>query len=181
MYVFGILLVTLMIGGSKACSCLFEPNLEVRFCSHDYVILAFIIELVEPVSGNIQSLANDNIFTINQDPKTYKVCILQVYRPGDDRVKTGIANITTPSNSAACGVDLQEGKKYILGGSLTDPSDLQIYSCGINFVSSSTQFEAITNNNFQCDEKAPSPVVQTNDDNPVRVTNEDNSIVLNEQ
>ncbi|XP_063964163.1 uncharacterized protein LOC129253621 [Lytechinus pictus] len=173
MYIFGILLVTFMIGGSQACSCFFEPNLEDRFCSHDYVILAFIIDLVEPENGNDQSLANDNIVTINQDPKTYEVYILEVYRPGDDRVKTGITNITTPSNSAACGVNLQEGKKYILGGSLTDPSDLQIYSCGIIFDSSSTEFKAIRNNNFQCDEKT--------DDNPVRVTNEDNSIVLNEQ
>ncbi|VDL80119.1 unnamed protein product [Nippostrongylus brasiliensis] len=98
---------------SEACSCLPAGSPKEAFCSSDFVSHVKVTKKNDPntCAGGIQNVK-------------YTVQHIKVYRKPSSSYQLS-NTIETASNSAACGVNLEVGKEYLLGDGV-----LHIGLCG---------------------------------------------------
>ncbi|KAL6728562.1 hypothetical protein Aduo_010325 [Ancylostoma duodenale] len=114
-----LILFAACVAVSMGCSCLPFGTPKEAFCSSDFVSHVKVISKKDPNTspGGIQDV-------------TYTVQHICVYRK-PSKIKELSSKIVTASNSAACGVNLEIGTEYLIGGSVDEKNVLQIYLCGI--------------------------------------------------
>ncbi|KJH52840.1 UNC-6/NTR/C345C module [Dictyocaulus viviparus] len=113
-----IVLVT-YVAICNACSCRTFDSPKEAFCSSGFVTHVKVIAKNDPNNG-----------TSNYADITYKVSIFCVYKkPTETKKLTN--KIVTASNSAACGIELEIGEEYLLGGSIDAKGVQGSYLCGI--------------------------------------------------
>ncbi|EPB66400.1 tissue inhibitor of metalloproteinase [Ancylostoma ceylanicum] len=115
-----LILLAGCVAVSLGCSCLPFGTPKEAFCSSDFVSHVKVISKKDPNTspGGIQDV-------------TYTVEHLCVYRK-PSKIKTLSSKIVTASNSAACGVWLEIGEQYLIGGSVDEKGVLHSYLCGTN-------------------------------------------------
>lgn len=140
---FTVLLVCVLLSVSvisEACKCLVRHP-QTNFCQADYVIKAKVLS-----EENVDSLE-----------KRYKVKVLENYKSGyTSPVKYSQVWVYTTTSSASCGVQLDNGKTYIITGPKRG-NKLTANTCSWNVeVSALTSFQrnALRNgyykNNCEC-------------------------------
>ncbi|KHJ91264.1 tissue inhibitor of metalloproteinase [Oesophagostomum dentatum] len=114
-----LVLLAVCVTASTACSCLPYQSLKEVFCSSDFVSHVKVLSKKDP-----------NVYSHGFEDVIYTVRHIHVYRK-PKKYKKLSKNIKTAPNSAACGIDLEIGKEYLLGGSVDDKGELQSYLCGL--------------------------------------------------
>ncbi|ETN83828.1 hypothetical protein RB195_009479 [Necator americanus] len=104
---------------SNACSCLPFGTPKESFCSSDFVSHVKVISKKDP------NTSPDGLQDI-----TYVVQHICVYRK-PSKIKKLSNQIVTASNSAACGIELDVGVEYLLGGSVDEKGVVRSFLCGI--------------------------------------------------
>ncbi|XGW18211.1 hypothetical protein V3C99_002659 [Haemonchus contortus] len=107
------------VAASEACSCLPFNTLKETFCASDFVTHVKVIAKDDPNEDS------DGLEDVE-----YIVEHICVYRKPAN-VKILPKEISTASNSAACGIELDVGQEYLLGGSADEQGVLHSYLCGL--------------------------------------------------
>lgn len=126
-----------------ACSCAVQTP-EQQFCKSDLVMVVVI--------GDRHELLSMDAATVYYDFKREELL------HASQASKTFFANATmstrvyTNSNSAACGVDFQDGKEYVIAGMLDGNGKLSVNSCGLNALWSSVKADVKSglNGGYKC-------------------------------
>ncbi|KAL6728563.1 hypothetical protein Aduo_010326 [Ancylostoma duodenale] len=114
-----LILFATCVAIALACTCAPYPSLKHAFCAMDFV------SLVRVVQRN-----SDDVGEFGSGFVIYHVQHLYVFRK-PEQLEELSEYITTPSVSAACGVNLTVGEYYVLGGRVDDNSTLRISLCGL--------------------------------------------------
>ncbi|EYC36884.1 hypothetical protein Y032_0846g2653, partial [Ancylostoma ceylanicum] len=69
---------------------------------------------------------------LDQTTRAYANRLPEMARKKPSKIKTLSSKIVTASNSAACGVWLEIGEEYLIGGSVDEKGVLHSYLCGTN-------------------------------------------------
>ncbi|KAK6740121.1 hypothetical protein RB195_008537 [Necator americanus] len=114
-----LILIVACVATSEACSCVPFPGLQEAFCASDFVSRVKVISKKDP-----------NAYSKGFQDVIYTVHHIHVYRKPSKTAKLP-NEIYTASNSAACGIELEIGKEYLIGGSVDEQGKLHSYLCGI--------------------------------------------------
>lgn len=109
-FLINLFLIALVINIASACSC-FPPNATQQFC------LGTFTGIVNVVSGP----------TDCNNSHCYEVTVGTTFKCLDGQV---VDKITTPSNSAGCGVRFTPGAQYLVMGKPDSEGSLPAFSCG---------------------------------------------------
>lgn len=114
----------------NACSC-FPTHIQDQFCRSDYVIVA--------TAKNVEELYNNKFKQTNRIPegdvypypirRMIKVRVHRTFKTNGNNTIPREIVINTAGTDAACGIELDLNKKYILGGYKVE-NDYWINLCG---------------------------------------------------
>ena len=114
----------------NACSC-FPAHVQTHFCQADYVIVATI--------KNVEDIYNNKFKQTNRIPegpvypypirRKFKARVHRTFKKNGNDTSSKDIIINTAGSDAACGIQLDLNKKYIIGGYKVE-NDYWINLCG---------------------------------------------------
>ncbi|CAJ0600115.1 unnamed protein product [Cylicocyclus nassatus] len=113
--------MTVTIATAEACSCLPHSTMQEAFCASDYVSRVKVISKKDENTAKEYSPMNDIIYNVEH---------IHIYKNASE-TKVLPKEVATAADIGTCGLLLQNGEEYLLGGTVESDGHLHAHLCGI--------------------------------------------------